>query len=70
MGKSISRMLFSAVALAVLVGCQQPPPQEETSEESADSMVEESFESGDTGELKSTADESSDSADAAEDDSH
>ena len=49
MSKSISRLLFSAVALAVLAGCQQSPPQEETTEEPAESMVEESFESGDTG---------------------
>ena len=70
MSKSISRLLFSAVALAVLAGCQQSPPQEETTEEPAESMVEESFESGDTGELKSTADESTDSAEAAEGDSN
>jgi outer membrane biogenesis lipoprotein LolB len=69
MSKSRSRLLFSAVAVAVLAGCQQSPPAEEATEEPAESMVEESFESGDTGELKSTTDEPADSAEAAEDDS-
>jgi len=72
MNKIIQKLLYGAVALLVLVGCQRQEPQEKASEEpnKMEPVVEESFEGGDTGSLDLDVEEPADSEQKPQDESN
>lgn len=60
MNRFFRRMLPTGAMLGFLVGCQASPPQgeaPEAPEETPQAVVEESFETGDTGSLKQQPEE-------------
>jgi len=71
MDKFKNILLFGAVGLAILVGCKGTSPKEETRQEpaEAETMVEESFEEGDTGTLTSAPEASTESGEDPQNDS-